>query len=80
MGVGMADFPERGDNFVVLGNWRILEGAAWHDWQRDALRAQIAAAEVAGEPFTARRLRASLARLTGSGPTPVTSPSDSPPA
>lgn len=74
----MTDFPERGDNFVLLGNWRILEGDAWHDWQRNALRAQIAASEIAGEPFAARRLRVRLERLTAAGATPVVLPKDPP--
>jgi hypothetical protein len=72
----MTDFPDRGDNFVLLGDWRVLEGSAWHDWQRNALRAQISASEVAGEPFAARRLRARLERLTAGGPTPVALPQD----
>ena len=67
----MSDFPEGGDNFVVLGAWRILQGTAWHDWQRDALRAQILASEAAGEPFAARRLRGALDRHRAVGAEPV---------
>ena len=68
----MTDFPKSGDNFVVRGEWRILQGHAWHDWQRDALRAQAAASDAAGEPFAARRLRGALDRLKAAGPEPVT--------
>jgi hypothetical protein len=68
----MSEFPESGDNFVVLKPWRILQGSAWHDWQRDALRAQIAASEAAGEPFAARRLRGALDRLKAAGPARIT--------
>ena len=67
----MNDFPQRGDNFAVVGIWRIGQGRAWHDWQRAALAAQIRAAEAAGEPFEARRLRRERDRLTAAGPDPV---------
>jgi hypothetical protein len=69
----MSDFPQSGDNFVVLKPWRILKGRAWHDWQRDALRAQIAASEAAGEAFAARRLKAALDRHKAAGPEPLAS-------
>jgi hypothetical protein len=72
----MSEFPESGDNFVVLNTWRVLQGSAWHDWQRDALRAQIAASEAAGEPFAARRLRGALDRLKAAGPQPVETEED----
>ena len=72
----MTDFPEGGDNFAVVGPWRISQGRAWHDWQRDALRAQIRAAEAAGEPFEARRIRRDLDRLAAAGPNPVRSDPD----
>jgi hypothetical protein len=72
----MSDFPESGDNFVVLKPWRILQGRAWHDWQRDALHAQIAASEAAGEPFAARRLRGALDRLKAAGPARIETEGD----
>jgi hypothetical protein len=65
------DFPADGDNFVLVGPWNILEGAAWHDWQCGALRARIGSAESCGDMFVAEKLRRELGRLTASGPAKV---------
>jgi hypothetical protein len=65
------DFPTRGDNFVVVGPWNILEGAAWHDWQCEALRARICGAESRGEMLVVQKLRRELHSLTASGPAKV---------
>lgn len=65
------DFPERGDNFVVAGPWNILEGAAWHDWQCEALRARIRGAETRGDMLAVQKLRRELRSLAASGPAKV---------
>jgi hypothetical protein len=65
------DFPANGDNFVLSGQWNILEGAAWHDWQCEALRARIGSAEAQGDVLVVQKLRRELRMLTASGPTKV---------
>jgi hypothetical protein len=65
------DFPAKGDNFVVSGPWNILEGAAWHDWQCEALRARIGGAESRGDMLVAEKLRRELRGLIASGPAKV---------
>jgi hypothetical protein len=72
-GVGdtVQDMPQAGDNFVRVGPWNILEGSAWHDWRRAALRAQIRCSKAAGDAIAVRRLIREIERLEAAGPGPV---------
>lgn len=59
----MADFPESGENFRVLGPWCIESGQCWLDWRVAAMEATIRAARHQGDSLAERRLQGELRRL-----------------
>lgn len=69
MGCGMknptddGNLPASGDNFTLAGPWRITTGMAWHDWQADAIEAEIKAAHANGDAFGMHRSTARLRRF-----------------
>ena len=64
-------FPERGDNFVTRGHWRIQAGSTWHDMQLAAEKAHARAASAAGDELSARRAEGRVTELKAAGPRPV---------
>jgi len=65
------DFPDRGDNFVTLGPWRIQSGATWHEWQLEAEAAHVRASRAMADELNTRRIERRRGRLKASGPMPV---------
>ena len=67
----MARIPESGDNFSLVGPWRLLSGETWFDWEVAAVQAEIAASRAAGDALTARRLARRLRHLQQRGARPA---------
>jgi hypothetical protein len=68
------DFPERGDNFVTIGPWRMLSGETWHSWQLDAEATHVRASRASADELGAQRAELRRRRLKAEGPVPVPSP------
>lgn len=64
-------FPTEGDNFAMLGPWRMLSGASWHGYRLAAEAAHIRAATVAEDQLAARRATRRADQLQQRGPHPV---------
>lgn len=52
-----------GDNFRVVGSWKITQGRAWRHWQIEALVACRKAALAAGDEVSAMRYEARIDAL-----------------
>lgn len=66
------EIPEQGDNFKLVGPWRLLTGETWHGWEVAAAEAELKAARHAGDALGIRRAAARLGRLRARGAAPVT--------
>lgn len=67
----MAQMPETGDNFALVGPWRLLSGETWFEWEVAALEAEIRASRAVGDALTVRRLSRRLRQLRQRGARPV---------